>query len=88
MKEKFPDATLKANVKSKLMEFYQTHQEECDKLYTDAMDKGMFNIYEEIEDGFLVNLLFVKTEVVILTANTFEKNILHLNAVKTRKQKI
>lgn len=52
------------------------------------MDKGMFNIYEEIEDDFLVNLLFVKTEVVILTANTFEKNILYLNAVKARKQKI
>lgn len=88
MGENVLDVTLETDVKKRLMEFYQTHQEECDKQYADAMDKNKFNIYEEIEDDYLKKLLFLKTEVVILTANTFEKDVLHLNAVRTKSQKI
>lgn len=88
MEESILNAALEADLKNKLKSFYQTHQEECDKQYADAMNKNEFNIYEEIEDVHLINFLFIKTEVVILTANTFEKNILHLNAVREKDQKI
>lgn len=70
------------------MDFYQSHKAECDKKYADAVDKNEFNIYEEIEDIHLRDQFFIKTEVVILTANDFEKNILHLNATRAKQQKI
>lgn len=82
------NTTSETDVKNRLMKFYRTHQDECDRQYADAMDHNKFNIYEEIEDDNIKNVLFLKTEVAILTANTFEKNVLHLNAVKEKSQKI
>jgi len=73
-------------VKNNLIDFYHLHKEECDQKYLDATSD--LNIYRDINDIQLINSYFIKTSVVILTANTFEKNILHLNAVRQKKQKI
>lgn len=73
-------------VKSNLICFYKLHEVECDQKYSDATSN--LNIYKDINDIPLINSFFIKTSIVILTANIFEKNILHLNAVHQKKQKI
>ncbi len=89
MKKKVVDNNLvEAEVKRSFMEFYQYHKEECDKKYEESISENNLHIYEEIEDDDLVNQFLIKTDVVILTANVFEKNILHLNAVGDQDQKV
>lgn len=73
-------------VKNNLISFYHLHEEECNQKYSNATSN--LNIYKKINDISSINCLFIKTSVVILTANTFEKNMLHLNAVCQKKQKI
>lgn len=88
MSENILNNDIATEVKNNLIGFYQLHQEVCDKKYFDAINRNKLHIYKEIKDSNLINSLFIKTEIVILTANFFEKNILHLNAVNDKKQKI
>lgn len=76
------------NIKDNIVSFYNLHKEQCDTLYNDSNDYQKLNIYNDINDLNYINTLFLKTSVVILTANKYEKNILHLNAVKAKKQRI
>lgn len=75
-------------IKKNIVDFYHLHKEECEKKYSDAVDKKKLNFYKELTDLNEINYLFLKTTIVILTANTFEKNILHLNVNREKKQKI
>ena len=59
-----------------IYEYYRDHQKECDKEYTIAMDPDISRIYEPIKEGMEKKEL-VKISIVIITANKFEKNILH-----------
>lgn len=88
MKKEQNNANLEAAVKKSLMDFYQGHKAECEKLYADATSEEKLDIYEELEDIHLLNQFFIKTDIVILTANAFEKKILHLKAVSKKEQKI
>lgn len=88
MEEKVLDINVEEEITKNLVEFYQMHKGECDILYADAMNKNGFDIYEEIEDIELKKQFLLKADVVVLTANVFEKNILHLNAVRTKQQNI
>lgn len=88
MNEKIFNSDVAFEVKKNLNDFYQLHKKECDENYLDATNRNKLKIYKEIKDPNLVNSLFIKTDVVILTANYFEKNILHLNAVNETKQEI
>ncbi len=49
----------------------------CDQCYLWAEDSKIDEIYEDVEKNVDMNSLFSKTSVVILTANKYEKNILH-----------
>lgn len=75
-------------IKKNLISFYNSHKEECDSKYNDATDKNKLKIYREIKNENQINELFFKTTVVILTANMFEKNVLHLNAFNEKNKKI
>ncbi len=56
--------------------FYKLHKEECKKYY--GLSKETNDIYSEIEDKDKLNKLLVLTSAVIITANMYEKNILHM----------
>lgn len=58
-----------------IYEYYRDHKNECDNQYQIAMDKNIASIYEKLEGSLEREL--VKVAIVILTANKFEKNILH-----------
>lgn len=88
MNEKILDTDIASEVKQNINDFYDLHKEECDRDYFDATNRNKLQIYKEMEDPNFINSLFVKTDIVILTANVFEKNILHVNAVNETKQEI
>lgn len=82
------EMNIATEVKNNLIDFYHLHKNECDNKYLDVTNKENFKIYKEVNEPDLINKYYMKTTVVILTANMFEKNILHLNAVRDKKQKI
>lgn len=85
MEEKYLNKTAE-EIKEVFIQFYQLHQKQCDSLYSKAVCE--LEIYQEITDLQQINNLFLKTSLVLLTANVFEKNLLHLNAISDTKQKI
>lgn len=88
MSKKVLDTEMAFEVVQNINDFYQLHKEECDKNYFDATDRNKLQIYKDLKDSNYINSLFIKTDIVILTANVFEKNILHLSAVNETKQEI
>lgn len=58
-----------------IYEFYRDHSKECDEEYALAMDSNISRIYVPLKEN--VEKELVKVSIVIITANKFEKNILH-----------
>ena len=72
-----------------IYEFYRNHENDCDRAYRQAMSSDISEIY--IDGGELLQSphlnKLAKVAIVILTANKFEKNILHQEIFKkTNKQ--
>lgn len=70
-----------------IYKFYSKNQNQCNREYQLAMDRDISDIYERLEPTTFSNEL-TKVSVVILTANKFEKNILHQHVYKGTKKKI
>lgn len=61
-----------------LQEFYQLHQETCVSWFKSASDKSLEMIYRFIgNDNELLSELYGRSNIVVLTADRYEKNILH-----------
>ncbi len=60
----------------------------CDELYEKLESKNIASIYEIINDESEMNLLFAKTDIVILTANNYEKKALHQFSFECMNEKI
>lgn len=65
------------NTREKVFEFYARHATSCDRSYTTAEDENINMLYHDIKDKSGQNSLFAKTSIIILTANKYERNILH-----------
>lgn len=73
--------------KKDICEFYITNKKYCDLNYDSVEDNKMINIYTDVVDKEEINSLYTMVSVVILTANKYEKNILHINQFhKTNEQ--
>ena len=55
----------------------------CDKSYVSAETTDVDAIYDTISNDMIKNTLFAKTSVIILTANKYERNILHNKVFST-----
>ena len=75
-------------IKENVVNFYKNNSEVCDRRYYELTSGSNFNIYEDVKNSEIINSLLLKSSIVILTANDFEKNTLHLNAYKEKKQNI
>lgn len=75
-------------IKENILKFYKDNSEVCDRKYFEVTDKDNFKIYEKIVEKDAINSLLLKSSIVILTANEFEKRVLHLNVYKKKKEKI
>ncbi|MCC8050864.1 MAG: hypothetical protein LIP10_09445 [Clostridiales bacterium] len=67
-------------------EFYQEHRESCAEQYNMAEAPDIDQLYENIEKKEL-NRILAHVSVVVLTANKYEKNILHSNWSKRTDHK-
>ena len=74
--------------KERICDFYLSNKALCDKNYLNAENPKMANIYIDIVDKEEINNLFTMTSVVILTANKYEKNVLHFNQYLNSNEKI
>jgi Nucleoside phosphorylase len=71
-----------------VLAFYDKNKDECENQYKIANDNQIGDIYSSIDDYDEVNLLLAKVSVVLLTANKYEKNVLHQYFNNTTKNKI
>lgn len=76
------------HIKESVCKFYLDNKLECDFHYSNAENKKIGEIYEKIEEQRVIQQLLSQSSVVILTANKYEKNILHHNVFNLEHQKI
>lgn len=60
-----------------VLDFYIEHRDECLREYSIAESTSFSNFYEVIKNESEINRLFAMVSMVVLTANKYEKNILH-----------
>lgn len=65
------------DLKRDIYEFYLSKKELCDKRYNMAESESLGTIYKTIEDEEEIRIIYTKISMVILTANKYEKNVLH-----------
>ena len=69
----------KKDVKELVCQFYLDNKKECDCLYSNAESEEVARFYEMVENKDIIHNLFMQVSIVVLTANKYEKNILHYN---------
>lgn len=75
-------------IRKKVFDFYVTHKELCDHNYELAEDKCIDELYEDVADECTKKILLAKTSIIILTANKYERNILHKKYHEMKSEKI
>lgn len=71
--------TISEQIKESVCKFYLDNKTKCDFHYSCAESKNISNIYENISNQKTIYALFSQVSIVVLTANKYEKNILHHN---------
>lgn len=72
-----------------LFRYYSNNYSECNKAYNLAEECDFEQMYENVIDKEEINTLFTKTAIIVLTANKYERNILHkmvFDNIKTIKR--
>lgn len=72
----------------KVCMFYVRNRNACLEQYNKAEDPDVFDLYETICDEKEKRMLFSQTSIVVLTANKYEKNMLHIHLSEHENQKI
>lgn len=85
---KMTSSKQKKTTRENVFEFYATHTASCDQSYALTEDKNIHKLYSEVDDKCDQNTLFTKTSIVILTANKYERNILHKKIYEQSRNKI
>lgn len=76
------------NLIERVYRSYYSNREQCKQQYEMAESEDLGKIYNTLRDERAMQQIFSKISVVILTANKYEKNVLHANVVDREKQKI
>lgn len=75
-------------IRLNIFNFYANNKEICDDNYNLAENKDIDKIYVDVKDEMDKNSLFTKTSLIILTANKYEKNILHQRIYMVNQKKL
>lgn len=75
-------------LKESVYEFYCLKREECQKQYDLAESPDIGEIYDVIGDEKIKEMLFSKVAVMVITANKYEKNVLHTNISMVTGQRL
>lgn len=65
------------SIQNDIFGFYAQNTIACDQAYADANDDSLMNLYTPINEEKEINTLLAKTSIILLTANKYERNILH-----------
>lgn len=76
------------NARERVFEFYATHATSCNSSYTTAEDEKINMLYHDVKDKCEQSSLFAQTSIVILTANKYERNILHKKIYESERNPI
>ena len=57
--------------------FYKDKKNDCDRYYRLAEDPSLNNIYASLDSKESINSIYAQTAIVLITANKYEKNVLH-----------
>ncbi len=76
------------NVQKKVFEFYVKNKRLCDNSFAIAEDENLEKLYEDVSDEDSIDILLTKISTVILTANKYERNILHQRIYGVNPKKI
>lgn len=74
-------------IKESVCKFYLDNKSKCDFHYSCAESETISNIYESISKQEIIHALFSQVSIVVLTANKYEKNILHHNIFYVQNKK-
>ena len=72
-----PEQDNNRNIRENVIKFYANHKEACDRCYDIAEAESINELYYDITDPFIQAEKLSRTSTIILTANKYEKNILH-----------
>lgn len=72
----------------KVCNFYAQNRDACLEQYKKAEDPDIFSLYETISDEKEQEMLLSQTSILVLTANKYEKNLLHTYLSEHENQKI
>jgi len=75
-------------LRKKVFSAYAENWRECDAAYEMAEDSNLERIYSLCVVQQDINSMLAKTDIIILTANKYERNILHKNIYCATKKKI
>lgn len=75
-------------IKESVCQFYLDNKADCDLKYNDAENDNIENIYENVIETNTIHQMFAQVALVILTANKYEKNVLHHNVFIEQNEKI
>ncbi len=67
----------KTDIRERVFRFYAKNRKNCDELYSLAEDEHIDQLYHDVTDEYTKYTILTKTSVVLLTANKYERNILH-----------
>ena len=76
------------DVQEMVLNFYTNNRKSCDDSFFLAEDKEIESIYDDIQSEMEKNTIFTHISLIIITANKYEKNILHQKAVQLVPQRI
>ena len=79
---------LNDEIRKNIIDFYNDNKAVCNEKYEELTNGKNMNVYEEIKKLMQIEFLMLKSSVIILTANDFEKKILHLNAYRSKEEKV
>lgn len=75
-------------IQEKVFDFYTQNFEKCNAAYSLAEDPSISQIYASIQNEADKNALLATTAIVLLTANKYERNILHSRVFSLNGKKI
>ncbi len=75
-------------LRKKVFSAYAENWRECDAAYEMAEDSNLEQIYSLCAVEQDINSMLAQTDMIILTANKYERNILHKNIYRATKKKI
>lgn len=80
--------TEEKKIRKNVFTWYSKHKNDCDERYSNACSPNILDLYVEVNDEVEKQKLFSKTDLVILTANIYERNALHQNSCQSSREKI